>query len=300
MSSVIVAGAVIGGIMGGGGSLYGISKGNRQLTKAFKKRMQYAQKNYNYNQALLDRQAKSLNDQATQQLFSLSLSAYQNNSSVFAAQAQTGYQGRSAQKIQRSVKGMTQMQKTSVKDNARVAQQSIKSQKQNLYISFSNQVKAQREALSSQYTYGFNAFMQFLNSAASGAAAGAAGGALFGAAAGAAGGGAAAGAAGGGASAAGSAGVDAISGAAISAAEGAGTAGTTAITVTGGTAATTSLASTSGSSGGWLSSLPQGSFTSNLNTLISDNKGLFDSLNYFKNFVGSINSGYSRRGGYLR
>lgn len=291
MSSVIVAGAVIGGIMGGGGSLYGISKGNRQLTKAFKKRMQYAQKNYNYNQALLDRQAKSLNDQATQQLFSLSLSAYQNNSSVFAAQAQTGYQGRSAQKIQRSVKGMTQMQKTSVKDNARVAQQSIKSQKQNLYISFSNQVKAQREALSSQYTYGFNAFMQFLNSAASGAAAGAAGGALFGAAAG---------AAGGGASAAGSAGVDAISGAAISAAEGAGTAGTTAITVTGGTAATTSLASTSGSSGGWLSSLPQGSFTSNLNTLISDNKGLFDSLNYFKNFVGSINSGYSRRGGYLR
>lgn len=291
MSSVIVAGAVIGGIMGGGGSLYGISKGNRQLTKAFKKRMQYAQKNYNYNQALLDRQAKSLNDQATQQLFSLSLSAYQNNSSVFAAQAQTGYQGRSAQKIQRSVKGMTQMQKTSVKDNARVAQQSIKSQKQNLYISFSNQVKAQREALSSQYTHGFNAFMQFLNSAASGAAMGAAGGALFGAAAG---------AAGGGASAAGSAGVDAISGAAISAAEGAGTAGTTAITVTGGTAATTSLASTSGSSGGWLSSLPQGSFTSNLNTLISDNKGLFDSLNYFKNFVGSINSGYSRRGGYLR
>lgn len=291
MSSIIVAGAVIGGIMGGGGSLYGISKGNRQLTKAFKKRMQYAQKNYNYNQALLDRQAKSLNDQATQQLFSLSLNAYQNNSSVFAAQAQTGYQGRNAQKIQRSVKGMTQMQKTSVKDNARVAQQSIKSQKQNLYISFSNQVKAQREALSSQYTYGFNAFMQFLNSAASGAAVGAAGGALFGAAAG---------AAGGGASAAGSAGVDAISGAAISAAKGAGTAGTTAITVTGGTAATTSLASTSGSSGGWLSSLPQGSFTSNLNTLISDNKGLFDSLNYFKNFVGSINSGYSRRGGYLR
>nr|DAL93660.1 MAG TPA: hypothetical protein [Caudoviricetes sp.] len=46
--------------MGGGSGLYSISKGNRQLIKAFKKQMYYAQINYNYNQNQLTKQETSL------------------------------------------------------------------------------------------------------------------------------------------------------------------------------------------------------------------------------------------------
>ena len=265
MSSIIIAGAVIGGVLGGGSSLYGISKGNRALTKAFKKRMQYAQKNYNYNQALLDRQANSVNDQERQQLFSLSLNAYQNNSSVFAAQAQTGYQGRNAQKIGRTVRGTTAMRKTAVKDAYRVQKQNIKTQKENLYISFSNQVEAEREALSNSYTHGTQAFMQFVNQAAMGAAMGAAGGAAGGAAIGALG-------------SAGSVGVDAVSGAA----------GASSLVM--GTPTAVSTASTGAMAGS--TSVSGATWAQRYNDILNQNSGLFWTLNS----IGSMTQGaYNNR-----
>lgn len=270
MSSIIIAGAVIGGVMGGGSSLYGISKGNRALTKAFKKRMQYAQKNYNYNQALLDRQANSVNDQERQQLFSLSLNAYQNNSSVFAAQAQTGYQGRNAQKIGRTVRGTTAMRKTAVKDAYRVQKQNIKTQKENLYISFSNQVEAQREALSNSYTHGTQAFMQFVNQAAMGAAMGAAGGAAIGAI-----------------GSASSVGVDAVSGAGTSSlVMGTPTAVSTASTgaMAGSTASTGAMAGSTSVSGA--------TWAQRFNDILNQNSGLFWTLNS----IGSMTQGaYNNR-----
>lgn len=260
MSSIIISGAVIGGVLGGGSSLYGISKGNRALTKAFKKRMQYAQKNYNYNQALLDRQANSVNDQERQQLFSLSLSAYQNNSSVFAAQAQTGYQGRNAQKIGRTVRGTTAMRKTAVKDAYRVQKQNIKTQKENLYISFSNQVEAEREALSNSYTHGTQAFMQFVNQAAMGAAMGAAGGAAIGAI-----------------GPASSVGVDAVSGA-----------GTSSLVM--GTPTAVSTASTGAMAGS--TSVSGATWAQRFNDILNQNSGLFWTLNS----IGSMTQGaYNNR-----
>ena len=273
MSSIIIAGAVIGGVMGGGSSLYGISKGNRALTKAFKKRMQYAQKNYNYNQALLDRQANSVNDQERQQLFSLSLNAYQNNSSVFAAQAQTGYQGRNAQKIGRTVRGTTAMKKTAVKDAYRVQKQNIKTQKENLYISFSNQVEAEREALSNSYTHGTQAFMQFVNQAAMGAAMGAAGGAAIGAL-----------------GSAGSVGVDAVSGAAGSVGVDAvsGAAGASSLVM--GTPTAVSTASTGAMAGS--TSVSGATWAQRFNDILNQNSGLFWTLNS----IGSMTQGaYNNR-----
>lgn len=268
MSSIIIAGAVIGGVMGGGSSLYGISKGNRALTKAFKKRMQYAQKNYNYNQAFLDRQANSVNDQERQQLFSLSLNAYQNNSSVFAAQAQTGYQGRNAQKIGRTVRGTTAMRKTAVKDAYRVQKQNIKTQKENLYISFSNQVEAQREALSNSYTHGTQAFMQFVNQAAMGAAMGAAGGAAIGAA-----------------GSASTVGVDAISSAGVSAGSGAG-----ASSVVMGTPTAVTTASTGAMAGS--TSVSGATWAQRYNDILNKNSGLFWTLTS----IGSMTQGaYNNR-----
>ena len=57
MSGVVIGvGAAVGAVVGGAGSIYGISKQNRSMVEAFKKKMHYLQLNYNYNQASLDRQ----------------------------------------------------------------------------------------------------------------------------------------------------------------------------------------------------------------------------------------------------
>ena len=111
--SGVVAGAVIGGIIGGGSSINSISKQNKQKTKAFLKQMEYLQRNYNYNQAALDRQERSRYDSALVDLFTMSLNSYQNNSQLEAALAETGTEGRSSEKIMQTVRGQTARQVTS-------------------------------------------------------------------------------------------------------------------------------------------------------------------------------------------
>lgn len=288
MSSVIVAGAVIGGIIGGGSGIYSISKGNRQLIKAFKKQMYYAQLNYNYNQNQLTKQETSLYHSAMDQLGQLSYNAYLNNSSVQAAQAQTGYQGRTSQAISRTISGQSLRKKVAVKDSYENAVANVRSQKEALYIDMKNSVEQSRENLSNSFTYGFKAFMQVLDSTAKGAAMGAAGGAAAGAAAGALGG-----TSGGIGAAAGSAGVDAVSSAGFAATSGA-TAGTGSAAVAGGTLGTTAVVST-GSLG--VSSATVGStggtFLGNLNTILDQHQGLFKTLQYANTFTNN----FSRRGG---
>ena len=105
MSGVIAAGAVIGAVAGGGSSLWQKSKYNRSLTKAFKKQMYYAQMNYNWNQNQLTRQEQSAYDNAVSNLFQLSYNALQNNATVEASLAETGYEGRTAGQIKRSISG---------------------------------------------------------------------------------------------------------------------------------------------------------------------------------------------------
>lgn len=280
MSSVIVAGAIIGGAMGFGGGLYGASKGNRQLIKAFNKQMYYAQLSYNYNQNQLTNQQTSLYHSAMGQLAQLSYNAYLNNASVQAAQAQTGYQGRTSQAISRTISGQTLRQKTAVKDSYQNSVANVRRQKDALYIEMKNSVNQAKENLSNSFTHGFQAFMQVLDSTAKGAAVGAFGGAVAGAAGGAVSGGASAAGASGasGASAAGGAagalGVDAVSGAAPIATS---------------TASTGSSALSSTASSGWFASLPKGSFLSNYNTLYSQNKGLFNMFNYATTFTSQFN-----------
>ena len=210
MSGVVIGvGAAVGAVVGGAGSIYGISKQNRSMVKAFKKQMHYLQLNYNYNQASLDRQERSMYDSALGELFSLSLNAYQNNSQIEAAIAETGLDGRSQDKIKQTISGQTLRQETATKEAYLNDVWNVRFQKDALYIQTKASVEQARDNLNNNLIGGSRAFQQFLSGAITGAAMGAAtagigsavGGALGGATAS-----TATGALGGGAGAAGGAG----------------------------------------------------------------------------------------------
>lgn len=210
MSGVVIGvGAAVGAVVGGGSSLHGISKQNRSMVKAFKKQMHYLQLNYNYNQASLDRQERSMYDSALGELFSLSLNAYQNNSQIEAAIAETGLDGRSQDKIKQTISGQTLRQETATKEAYLNDVWNVRFQKDALYIQTKASVEQARDNLNNNLIGGSRAFQQFLSGAITGAAMGAAtagigsavGGALGGATAS-----TATGALGGGAGAAGGAG----------------------------------------------------------------------------------------------
>lgn len=210
MSGVVIGvGAAVGAVVGGGSSLHGISKQNRSMVEAFKKKMHYLQLNYNYNQASLDRQERSMYDSALGELFSLSLNAYQNNSQIEAAIAETGLDGRSQDKIKQTISGQTLRQETETKEAYLNDVWNVRFQKDALYIQTKASVEQARDNLNNNLIGGSRAFQQFLSGAITGAAMGAAtagigsavGGALGGATAS-----TATGALGGGAGAAGGAG----------------------------------------------------------------------------------------------
>lgn len=292
MSGIIAAGAVIGAVAGGGSSLWQKSKYNRSLTKAFKKQMYYAQMNYNWNQNQLTRQEQSAYDSAVSNLFALSYNALQNNSAVEASLAETGYEGRTAGQIKRSISGAVLRQKTALKDAYETDVVNIRSQKDALYVQMKNSVEQARDQLKSQYKGGISYLMEFLDTSAKGAAIGAftagAGSALAGAAGGAAGGtgGSIAGTVGGETVLAGTSSVGGSAG--LSGAAGASALGTS-------TAGVTTSASTAGTGGSFMSN-----FMANYNTIKTQNQGMFNFLDYLQNATGALNQSFNggRRGYY--
>lgn len=292
MSGIIAAGAVIGAVAGGGSSLWQKSKYNRSLTKAFKKQMYYAQMNYNWNQNQLTRQEQSAYDNAVSNLFQLSYNALQNNATVEASLAETGYEGRTAGQIKRSISGAVLRQKTALKDAHETDVVNIRSQKDALYVQMKNSVEQARDQLKSQYKGGISYLMEFLDTSAKGAAIGAftagAGSALAGAAGGAAGGtgGSIAGTVGGETVLAGTSSVGGSAG--LSGAAGASALGTS-------TAGVTTSASTAGTGGSFMSN-----FMANYSTMRTNNAGMFNFLDYLQNATGALNQGFNggRRGSY--
>lgn len=288
MSGIIAAGAVIGAVAGGGSSLWQKPKYNRSLTKAFKKQMYYAQMNYNWNQNQLTRQEQSAYDNAVSNLFQLSYNALQNNATVEASLAETGYEGRTAGQIKRSISGAVLRQKTALKDAYETDVVNIRSQKDALYVQMKNSVEQARDQLKSQYKGGISYLMEFLDTSAKGAAIGAftagAGSALAGAAGGT--GGSIAGTVGGETVLAGTSSVGGSAG--LSGAAGASALGTS-------TAGVTTSASTAGTGGSFMSN-----FMANYSTMRTNNAGMFNFLDYLQNATGALNQGFSggRRGSY--
>jgi hypothetical protein len=289
MSGIIAAGVGIGAVAGGGSSLWQKSKYNRSLTKAFKKQMYYAQMNYNWNQNQLTRQEQSAYDNAVSNLFQLSYNALQNNATVEASLAETGYEGRTAGQIKRSISGAVLRQKTALKDAYETDVTNIRSQKDALYVQMKNSVEQARDQLKSQYKGGMSYVMEFLDSSAKGAAIGAATAGAGSALAGAAGtvggtGGTIAGTVGGEAVVAGTSSVGGSAG--LSGIAGANVLGTS-------TAGVTTSSSTMGTGTSFMNN-----FMSNYSTLKTQNQGMFNFLGYIQNFTGAMNRGYNRRGSY--
>lgn len=289
MSGIIAAGAVIGAVAGGGSSLWQKSKYNRALTKAFKKQMYYAQMNYNWNQNQLTRQEQSAYDNAVSNLFQLSYNALQNNATVEASLAETGYEGRTAGQIKRSISGAVLRQKTALKDAYETDVTNIRSQKDALYVQMKNSVEQARDQLKSQYKGGMSYVMEFLDSSAKGAAIGAATAGAGSALAGAAGtvggtGGTIAGTVGGETVVAGTSSVGGSAG--LSGIAGANVLGTS-------TAGVTTSSSTMGTGTSFMNN-----FIANYSTLKTQNQGMFNFLDYMQNFTGAMNKGYNRRGSY--
>lgn len=191
MSGVVIGvGAAVGAVVGGGSSLYSASKTNRNQIKAFKKQMYYMQLNYNYNQAALNRQERSLYDSAVGNLFNMSVSAFQNQSQVEAAQAESGVEGRTQDKLGQVIRGTNLRQQTALKEAYEVDVWNVRSQKEALYIETKNAVEQARDNLSNSFIKGSKLYAQLFQGVTTGAALGAAtagigsavGGALGGAA----------------------------------------------------------------------------------------------------------------------
>lgn len=171
MSGVVIG---VGAVVGGGSTLYSASKTNRNQIKAFKKQMYYMQLNYNYNQAALNRQERSLYDSAVGNLFNMSVNAFQNQSQVEAAQAESGIEGRSQDKIGQVIRGTNLRQQTALKEAYEVDVWNVRSQKEALYIETKNAVEQARDNLSNSFIKGSKLYAQLFQGVTTGAALGAA------------------------------------------------------------------------------------------------------------------------------
>ena len=253
--------------------------------------MYYAQMNYNWNQNQLTRQEQSAYDNAVSNLFQLSYNALQNNATVEASLAETGYEGRTAGQIKRSISGAVLRQKTALKDAYETDVVNIRSQKDALYVQMKNSVEQDRDQLKSQYKGGISYLMEFLDSSAKGAAIGAA-------TAGA--GSALASTIGGTASTMGTVGVDAVSGASAGGSIAGTVGGETVIAGTSsvGAGATTAASTASSSTSGFGSFM--NNWMSNYNTIKTQNQGMFTFLDYLQNVTGYLNQSFNggRRGSY--
>lgn len=174
MSGVVIGvGAAVGAVVGGGSTLYSASKTNRNQIKAFKKQMYYMQLNYNYNQAALNRQERSLYDSAVGNLFNMSVSAFQNQSQVEAAQAESGVEGRTQDKLGQVIRGTNLRQQTALKEAYEVDVWNVRSQKEALYIETKNAVEQARDNLSNSFIKGSKLYAQLFQGVTTGAALGA-------------------------------------------------------------------------------------------------------------------------------
>ena len=299
MSGVVIGvGAAVGAVVGGGSTLYSASKTNRNLIKSFKKQMYYMQLNYNYNQAALNRQERSLYDSAVGNLFNMSVNAFQNQSQVEAAQAESGVEGRTQDKLGQVIRGTNLRQQTALKEAYEVDVWNVRSQKEALYIETKNAVEQARDNLSNSFIKGSKLYAQLFQGVTTGAALGAAtagigsavGGALGGAAGGQTGGMLAA-----------NIGVDAISSAAptITGANVAG--GASALEVTGGAGGVAALTSNASTGTAATNAATAGSKMGFMDRVIAN----WDSYDkYFKFYNQVANYGYAfqqatqRRRGY--
>lgn len=281
MAAGAIIGGIIGGVVGAFGTAHGIREQQEAMKEAYLKQMETLLLNYNYNQQALDEEQRFTLESAKNELFNITLNGIQNNSAVFAAQAETGHEGRTGQQIARAITGQVERRRTGVIAGYEQDIYQIKRERDNLYIQTKRTVDQAEENFNEMQASAFeNVFSVFQGSVKGsmiGAVIGSGIGGGFGAMAG--GGSAAAG----GASAAAGSGSISLAGIGSSGALSTGAAGAS---------SAGSIALSAGSSGSaWGSFL--GGFN-NAYSQFSQYNNMFSSMNFLMNMFNQNGKGYGR------
>lgn len=281
MAAGAIIGGIIGGVVGAFGTAYGIRDQQKAMKEAYLKQMETLLLNYNYNQQALDEEQRFTLESAKNELFNITLNGIQNNSAVFAAQAETGHEGRTGQQVARAITGQVERRRTGVIAGYEQDIYQIKRERDNLYIQTKRTVDQAEENFNEMQASDFeNVFSVFQGSVK---------GSMIGAAIGSGIGGGFAAMAGGGSAAAGGASAAAGSGS-ISLA-GIGSSGALSTGAAGASSAG-SIALSAGSSGSaWGSFL--GGFN-NAYSQFSQYNNMFSSMNSLMNMFNQNGKGYGR------
>ena len=129
-----IIGAAIGTTVGLVGSIKNIRDTQKAMKDFYIRQMEILIQNYNYNQNALDQESRFNLESAKQNLFNITFNGIQNNSAVFAAQAETGHEGRTGQQIARAITGQVERRRTGVIENYQQQDYQIRRERDNLYI----------------------------------------------------------------------------------------------------------------------------------------------------------------------
>ena len=129
-----ITGAAIGTTVGLFGSVKSIRDAKKAMRKSYIRQMKILIQNYNYNQNALDQESRFNLESVKQNLFNITFNGIQNNSAVFAAQAETGHEGRTGQQIARAITGQVERRRTGVIENYQQQDYQIRRERDNLYI----------------------------------------------------------------------------------------------------------------------------------------------------------------------
>ena len=136
------------------------------MRESYIRQMETLMLNYNYNQNALDEESRFKLESAKQNLFNITFNGIQNNSTVFAAQAETGHEGRTGQQIARAITGQVERRRTGVIENYQLQDYQIRREKDNLYIQTKRTVEQAEDNFNNMQTSDLENVFNVMNTTA--------------------------------------------------------------------------------------------------------------------------------------
>lgn len=161
-----IIGAVIGTTVGLIGSIKNIRDTKKAMKESYIRQMEILVQNYNYNQNALDQESRFNLESAKQNLFDITFNGIQNNSAVFAAQGETGHEGRTGQQIARAITGQVERRRTGVIENYQQQDYQIRRERDNLYIQTQKTVEQAEENFNNMQTSALENVFNVMNTSA--------------------------------------------------------------------------------------------------------------------------------------
>ena len=161
-----IIGAAIGTTVGLVGSIKGIRDTQKAMKDSYLRQMEILIQNYNYNQNALDQESRFNLESAKQNLFNITFNGIQNNSTIFAAQAETGHEGRTGQQIARAITGQVERRRTGVIENYQQQDYQIRRERDNLYIQTQKTVEQAEDNFNNMQSSDLENVFNVMNTAA--------------------------------------------------------------------------------------------------------------------------------------